>query len=316
MIRGPYLLDTSAFRSLPGWVLQNLSGQGQSFFASPYCFWEITSHLDELERFDYYKKTQLMKFRYVQVLNDPQAELETPLFVEDRDLQERASDSDLIEAALAALHAASSLDAFYSTHIEDSNGRLHQVSGCVQRLRRALETREERHIDLINDIIEAFGSGQVDLETDTSRHQAILDLVEGWVIQLKQRGASVVGLRERLINGTYIYWAYIFHRALQYFEKGYSNFDRNDYEDGQICLHLRLDTPFCLVTADRAMREALEKTVALLNRLNNPQICTTLQVSDVECLRHSTLLVEEGGSGVPPKVSHSGSGDPFRIFEQ
>jgi hypothetical protein len=301
MIRGPYLLDTSAFRSLPGWVLQNLSGQGQSFFASPYCFWEIISHLNEPGQFDYYKGN-LMKFRYVQVLNDPQAELETPLLVEDRDLQERVPDSDLIEAALAALHESSSLDAFYSTYIEDSNGRPHQVSGCVQRLGRALETRKERHIDLINDIIEAFGSGQVDLETDTSRHQAILDLVEGWVIQLGQRGASVVGLRERLINGTYIYWAYIFHRALQYFEKGKSDVDPNDYEDGQICLHLRLDTPFCLVTGDIDMREALEETVALLHKLKDPQIRTTLRVSDVGSLRHSALP-EEGGSGVPSKVT-------------
>ena len=52
----------------------------------------------------------------------------------------------------------------------------------------------------------------------------------------------------------------------------------NDFEDGQICLHLKLDTPYCLVTADNGLKEALEKTISLLTRLMDINLHTTLQV--------------------------------------
>lgn len=83
---GKYLLDTSAFRSLSHQELRALSRQGETFYASPYCFWEILSHLDE--GFDRYK-SELMKFRYVYVLDDPRAEVELPLLIKNRELQER-----------------------------------------------------------------------------------------------------------------------------------------------------------------------------------------------------------------------------------
>lgn len=159
------------------------------------------------------------------------------------------------------------------------------MSDCATKTRGALEAEEERHVGLINDMISTFHTGQIELETDTGRHGAILSLVEGRVIALEEQGALGDGLRDQLIARTYIYYSYVFHRALRYFRNGNTCFDRNDYEDGRVCLHLRLDTRFCLVTQDASMREALKETVALLQRLDKPHIRTSLRVSDVAHLR-------------------------------
>jgi hypothetical protein len=62
--------------------------------------------------------------------------------------------------------------------------------------------------------------------------------------------------------------------------------DYNDYEDSNMCLHLRLDSSYCFVTDDTGAQRALEESVALLGRINDPQLRTTLKVRRAEDLRH------------------------------
>lgn len=272
-----YLFDTSAFQASSIKTLDAALLQNQHLYASPYCFWELLSHLDEQDSFDAYK-SRLMKFKYFQILDDPHAEIETVLLNEDRELQDRVPDHDLIEASLAAIRASSSLNAFYSSYIQDSKGRLHQISDCAANTRKALEEAEEHHVDFIRKVINSLYEGQVSIEADSDRDQAILDLVEGWAITLKQRRASDDGLRDRLINDTYAYCSYVLHRALKYFRNNNKvNLDRNDYEDGRICLHLKLDSPYYLVTNDKGMKEALDETFRLLQRLDDSRSRTKLQ---------------------------------------
>jgi hypothetical protein len=273
----PYLLDTSAFRALPSRILKE-----HTFYASPYCFWELLTHLDE-GSFDRHKG-QLMKFKYAHILNDPCAEIEVPLLINDNQLQDRVSDEELIAAALAALRDSNSLEMFYSSYVEDSKGNLHQVSECAANARKALGEAEQKHKEFIEGIINVFRSGQVKLETYSDYRLAILQLLEGEVIKLQQRGAVDKDLRNRLTNNSYIYYSYVFHRAQAYFEKGKTKLDVNDFEDGQVCLHLRLDTQYCLVTADKGIKEALDKTIALLNQLNEPGTHTDLRVLDVKAI--------------------------------
>ena len=173
-----YLLDTSAFRTLPSSVLQK-----HIFYASPYCFWELLTHLDE-GKFDR-QKGQLMKFKYAHLLNDLRAEIEAPLLINDHMLQSRVSDAELIAAALAALRDSNSLKMFYLSYIEDSKGNLRQVSDCAVSARRALEEAELRHSKFIQDIMDVFRSGQVKFENDSDSHQGILQLLEGDVIKLQ-----------------------------------------------------------------------------------------------------------------------------------
>ena len=282
--RNVYLLDTSAFRAISNQVLENLRLQNLGLYASPYVFWEVVCHLDENEGFDR-NKGRLMKFKYVEVLDDPRAEIETQLLPGDSELREHVTDGNLINAALAALQASNSLNAFYSAYIQDSRGRLRQISDCAINAQKALSEEEGKCIGFITKIIQAFSSGQVKLAKDKDHHQAVLSLMEGCICKLKRRGASEVGLRQRIINDTYIYHSYIFHQALRYFTNGKTNLSPNDYEDGRICLHLKLNTPYRFVTDDKNLRASLDKTVALINRLDEPHFKTELQVCDTTYLK-------------------------------
>jgi hypothetical protein len=173
-----YLLDTSAFRALPGTILQE-----GTFFTSPYCVWELLTHLDEK---DFARsKGQLMKARFTHVLNDPRAAVETSLLLHDTKLQERVPDEELIRYALAALNDSDSLDRFYRSVIGDSNGEFRQVSDCVARAKEVLEEEEQRYTQFIQKIIGAFRSGNVKLDSDVDQHGAILSLLEGDVIKLQ-----------------------------------------------------------------------------------------------------------------------------------
>lgn len=271
-------MDTSAFRALPSSVLQK-----HTFYTSPYCFWELLTHLDE-GQFNRHKG-QLMKFEYVYLLNDPRAEIEVPLLLNNSQLQDRVSDAELIPAALAALRDSDSLDRFYLSYFKDSKGNLHQLSDCAANARQRLGELEQKHTEFIQNIINAFQSGLVKLTTDSDYHQAILQLLEGYLITLQQRGVADRNLRYRLISNSYIYFSYLFHRAFAYFNNGNTTIYGNDFEDGQICLHLKLDTQYCLVTADDGLKEALDKTIALLDRLNKPDMQTELRVIDVAHVR-------------------------------
>jgi hypothetical protein len=72
-----YLLDTSAVRCASG---QDLGERSQSakLFASPFCFWEIASHLGDREDFNRIR-ANLMKFRHVELLREPTTSAEQDL---------------------------------------------------------------------------------------------------------------------------------------------------------------------------------------------------------------------------------------------
>lgn len=269
-----YLLDTSALRGLGAAILQK-----HTFYTSPYCFWELLTHLDEGEFA--YRKNQLMKVRFTRVLDDPRADIEAPLLIHDTQLQERVSDEELITYTLAALQDSESLERLYLALIKDSKGNLRDVADVAARARKELEEREQRYIGFVQQIINALQHGQLKIGNDEEYHGAILSLLEGDVIKLKQRGAIDKSLRERLINNYYIYWSYIVHRALDYFKRGKTKIMANDFEDGEICKHLALDTSYCLVTADKGQKEVLERTISLVNRRNETQFYTTLHVIDL-----------------------------------
>ncbi len=264
-------------------TIENLQRRNYYLCVSPYSFWETLCHLDEG---DFGRsKGQLLKFDRVGILDDPRAEIEAPICNADPDLEDRSPDGHLIKAVLVSLRTSVSLRAFYSSNIQDSKGRMRQISGIADRVRAALDEEERRYIRMTNDIVQALASGTVAHETDRHRHRAILDLVEGYVIQLSQRGASEIGLRARLINDSYIHYAYIFIRALKLFQFRNTQLSRNDYEDGRICLHLKLNVPYCLVTADKRQKETIEEIIAIVRRLDDPQFQIIPTVTHLDSLR-------------------------------
>lgn len=224
-----------------------------------------------------------MKFGHMEVLDDPRAEVDAVLLPEDAELQSRLPESDLIYAALAALKVTDSLEDFYLAYIKDSKGKLHKIRDCAERVRATLDEEQGKYVEMTRKVVDAFQSGQIPLKTDGDRYSAILSLIEGDVRHMRQRGASRAGLRDRLLNSTYIYWSYIFHRALYYYRRK-RKMDENDYEDACVCLHLELKTPLCLVTKDMGMFKAVSESVQLLERRG---IENTLRVLTLEDFRRA-----------------------------
>jgi hypothetical protein len=65
-MRPSVLLDTSAFRALATSQLE-ASSQFAGLYVSPFCFWELWTHLEDDDQFQRVKGN-LMKFRYVTIL--------------------------------------------------------------------------------------------------------------------------------------------------------------------------------------------------------------------------------------------------------
>jgi len=285
-VRKVYVLDTSVVRGRGKAVLQQDCVQGQDCYVSPYTFWELVRHLDAsvikdrksqgASQFSFHKK-QLMKIRYFKVLDAPRAEIEKCLLPKSHKVHARLPDYELIYPCLAALREAKSLDAFYETYIKDSRGECHEIRDCAKSAYEVLEEEQHRYIKFVGQIICKLHSGQVNVATPQDRHQAVLSMMEADVSAMKKGGASNEGLRDKLLNSTYVYWSYIFHRALKYSKPDGKKVDKNDYVDGCICRHLRLWNSFCfcLVTADCGFKEALEETKDLLN---NCDIDNTIEV--------------------------------------
>lgn len=225
-----------------------------------------------------------MKFRFVQVLDDPVAAMEMEWFANDQRLRERAVAPEVIEASLAVLHDSSSLEEFYSKYIKDEKGRVRQLSDCAARGRQILDQEEKRFVDFLQKILSALESGKVPVRTDGDRHQAVIDLVEGWVIDFRQRGVTSTDLRDRLLITTYVYSCYIFHRALRYLERRTGKIDLNDFEDAVLCLHLRMDSSFIVVTIDKGLRDAIRETMELLTRFNDLTLQPILSVADLSAI--------------------------------
>jgi hypothetical protein len=134
------LLDTSAFISLPSRVLEALQRQGHVLHVSPYVFWERLCHLTEAD-FERNKGRLVSKRKFVTFLDDPRAQIETPLLTLDRVIEPRPPDYELIDATLAALEASDSLASFYAADIRDSNNRVHRIAGSVERVRPIIPDR-------------------------------------------------------------------------------------------------------------------------------------------------------------------------------
>ena len=225
-----------------------------------------------------------MKAQYTTVLDDPRAPVELPLLPHDRKLRKRVSDEELVARILDKLDRAASLQDLYKSGFRDSKGQVRQVSGIAQRTQTELDAREKAYLKFVENIINGLKTGQTKIATDEEHHEAILSLLEGDIIDLQQKGATDQRLSEILTNSYYIYWSCIVHRTVEYFQRGKTNLDGNDYEDAEICRHFWLDTPYCLVTADHEQKTAIEKTIALINRLDISGFQTTLRVIDAKAL--------------------------------
>jgi len=259
----PYLLDTSAFRAIGTNRLRQLAAVG-SLFVSPFCFWEVVSHLDEPDQFRR-MKGNLMKFRHVKVLDDPEAESLGAVGGHEL-LKSRVPDEDVVYGALAALQASDSLDSFYAKHIRDSQGNVRSLSACVERAKDILQREEERFVGFVRQIVDSVRAGTSTFATPWDRHRATVSLINGWHIA---RYKQPLNEKVTVLRVLYVYFAFVVLCA----RDRVSGSDRdypNDYEDARLCQHLRLNVPWIVVSGDHRQRERLKEIFALLDEVRVP----------------------------------------------
>lgn len=271
----PYLLDTSAFRALGFDTLARLATE-RSLLVSPFCFWETISHLDEPNGFDLVK-VNLMKFRHVTVLDDPEVEVlanpgATSL------LTERVSDADLIYATLGALYDSDSLPSFYSKYIRDSQGNIRALSNCVARANDVLHAQEERFLGFVRQITDSVRAGTLKIVTPWDLHCATVSLIDGWH---RARYGQPLNENVRVLRVLYVYSAFVVFCARDHLT-GPPKGALNDYEDARLCQHVRLDCSCMVVSGDRAQRRRLNEVFSLLEAAAVPQLEHSHRVLAVE----------------------------------
>lgn len=281
LVQRTYLLDTSAFRALPAARLAVVS-QSMRLLVSPFCFWELLTHLEDEGQFGRVKGN-LMKFQHVSVLDDPWASVEHDVVRLRDGVHDRLNDCELIYAMLAALRDSGSVSDFYGKQICDSRNQIRKIAGCVSRVGNVLRAEEQRFQEYMTKIMTVVRDGCVSLETPADRHRGTLDVLEAWRIQLGGRIDESEAVRERLARRTYVYSSYVLHMAVDYVQRAVTKVDLNDFEDAKFCQHLALDAEMTAITADAALQQCVRNTLAVLNALPDASWHTKLQVSsDVE----------------------------------
>jgi len=280
-MKTPYFLDTSAFRALAADTLARLAEE-RPLLVSPFCFWEIVSHLDEPDQFQRVRGN-LMKFRHVRVLDDPEATSLLELG-ETSQLAGRVTDDDVIYACLAALKASDSLASFYSKYIRDSQGNVRPLSECVVRAKHVLQVEEERFLAFVRQIVTSVRAGTSILGTAWALHRATVSLTNGWHIA---RCGQPLNENLRVLRILYVYFAFVVFCARDYLAPSGSNEDVNDYEDARFCQHVRLDTPCTIVSADERQISRLKDVLKLIETVAVPELGHTHGVLAVrELTRH------------------------------
>lgn len=246
-----YLVDTSVLRGASSAALDAIATLTE-LVVSPYSVWELLSHLDASE-FDRVKGN-LMKVRYVRILEAPRPALEKLVCAPSDPVHDHVLDSDLAYAMLAALRRSCSLRDFYRMQIRDERGDVRQIDGCVDRLRDILATDEQRFAALMSGIVSGIQTAQISMATSADRHAAALSVLFGlW----QQLGDRVAGPKptEAFIRAAYVHAGYLVHRAIE-LSQGRAR-DPNDFEDSEISLHLPIGSGWSLVTADKSFRRVV-----------------------------------------------------------
>ncbi len=272
------LLDTSAFQALATSRLEAASKYA-SLYVSPFCFWELLTHLEDDERFRRVKGN-LMKFRHVVVLDDPHAVVYRLVLRSSDKVHTRMRDGDLVCAALAALDDSASTKEFYERFIQDESGQNHQIAGCVSAVRGWLQIEENRFQTFLQKIAATVRAGEVRLIGTSDYDQGVQDLTNGWWLQIRDKANQAPAIYDQFTRKTYMYHSYLLHRAREYVSRRMDVIDPNDFEDARLCLHLGLDDFTAIVTNDVGLERCLKASLEALNGMADATRHMQLQVWD------------------------------------
>jgi hypothetical protein len=260
----PILLETSAFKSTSIEDLEKYNLKGLKIMISPYTFLELLCHLDEEWNRN---KGQICKCSRVKILDDPRAIFETDLHYRVERLNNRVPNDQLFPEIIECLRKSNSINDFYNSDFIDSLGNKRLIKECTKRAQETLNEEAEKYSNFVKKIYSCFIQEKYSMDSDKDCHNVIMELVEGAVICAENNSNQTKNIRSQVINTYYLYFAYIFERTKQLMNDDRTQPQRNDYEDGLICLHLHLDIPLKFVTKDKGLSKVLINSLKRLQRI-------------------------------------------------
>ncbi len=185
---------------------------------------------------------------------------------------------------LAALCASNSIDELYKCQIRDSKGTLRPINGCVERIQCMLAAGERQFKVFTANAGDLLRNREVVLDTTSAFHSGILDLTNGWWIQVSSRSDQSDESYRKLIRRGYLFYAYVLYRAADYAGRDATNIDSNDFEDAKLLLDLTIEAEITVVTSDDGLKTCLQNAIQTLNGLNDDWYATGVQVCDTQSL--------------------------------
>jgi len=257
------LLDTNAVMELKSDERAAAKSNGWRLTTTPWSFLERLCHLEDQTDFSR-ARGQLMQFRGIEIVDKPLDRLVAARQASDKP---RIWGSHLAYAMLAAVDAASSLDALYRSVIVDEAGQHREIRGCVDRLRGILDREKKKFQKLVTDVINLIKSADVPVMTAEERHQAVLDMLVAGESSFRdtedldyKKHASAA----EILTFEYVYYSYAVSRSIAQYEAGGTTCAMNDFVDGQICAYVPLDEQMWILTGDEPLQEALSATCSQL----------------------------------------------------
>jgi hypothetical protein len=208
----------------------------------------------------------LLKCRETTILDDPGAEFDLHFGADPRDPDERLHAARIVNSILERLQQSTSLSEFYAQAVPDAKGDLRLLRDCAKRMNDVMELEKDKYDRFVKAILEVLDQGAVDLKSHESCNNAIWGLVKGKAEILRGRGVASPDLSD-VDDRRYIYFGYVFERAVWYYQRGGGPIARNDYEDSSIIKHMRLTEPSVLVTNDGRTLDAVLAVMARLKAL-------------------------------------------------
>ncbi len=252
-----HVLDTSVLRSVPPAVIDAAHAQGWRLFVSPLSVWEMLCHVGGANFAR--TKSWFAKASKCSVLEHPMVEHAKELRAErllcDEAWEERPCAQAAIDAVCAARVEGDLDKAAFRLTGHSGTSELRALWGAPGRVRAELERLETDHVSYVSHHI--VGRPELGaIPTDVEYRLLIESDIRHKYKDALVHGLSRKNLFRRLFRSLYPMAAYNLERGLRVRVAG-ANLDKNDYEDGLLVAHLRLNNNRVLVTSDKGTLNAM-----------------------------------------------------------
>lgn len=280
-----FILDTSAIRSISRDKLQSIS-KNHKVTISPITFYELLCHLDETKNEMTFKrqKGNVLKCQIPEILMDPFALHAVSVRAEKCVNPSRFEEPYIIKQVLEKLEEADNLSKFYSETVVFKDGSTGFCKDIAMKDRKHLEKEETQYLNLLNIIKSDFIEKYPELFSIDMPPEGFEILAKKCINHLKDTYCKEDGIPDndllsKVYDSIYIYYSYAIANVLKNIKNG-DLFQKNDFEDGYITLHLNLSDNDALVTNDKETIGAFEKTIAALKSIKKDTKVRVINVPD------------------------------------